>query len=231
MDLKGQLFCVLKIFFAPVKVFNKIKDREKGFFWILPLLIIIIITIVYSRMILSEIVIPEQLEMIPEQVEGQEGVESWQQYVSSSYHFVSSIFTEVAKQLLSFMILAYIICWLPRFFGGDKPGYGTVFTGVVYTGMIRSLGLLIEGTVQVSQTSLEAGWNLAAIFTEVSGLGYHVLRSVSLFNFWQALLLAVMLSVFYGYSKKKSFFIIFILWSLWIMAAAYFSNLRDVYNK
>lgn len=226
MSLKGDIIRIIKMFFSPGEVFKQIKEKQEGIFWITPLLIMLIAAVVYSSLVLP-IEISDQIartEAHPELEEEQ--IETRITYLETSFHFFSSVFAEIGRQLIYYLVIAFLLSVLQVYLGGQSVGYGKFFTGVIYVGMIKSLGLIVEGIIQYSQSSLDHGLHLASVFPEIEGFFAHYLQTISLFGFWQVLLFGLLLQVYYGYSKLKSFSIVFSLWLLWNVVLAYISSLQ-----
>ncbi len=228
MDLKGDLRRMLKIFYAPTSVFAEIKNKEAGIYWLTPLVIILIAVIISSYLVIPNIIIPQQIERTVEQIDDEAEVENRIEYFTSSYHYYTSFFAEIGKKLSFFFILALLLSMLQLYFGGEKLTYSYFFTGVVYVGIIKSVGLIFDSYLQYRVSSFEAGLHLAAVFPEASGYWSHFLRTLTLFSFWQVILLAIMLKVFYNYSKRKSYFLMFSIWIVWCLIIAYFNNLQEI---
>jgi len=229
MNLKADLLRIFKIFYDPHSVFRSIRDKDEGIVWLTPFIFIIIGTVVYSLIVVPHVIIPEQIERMQQNDDLEEDVLSSQiGYLETSYHFYTSIFAEVGKQLFYYLILAFILSSMQIILGGKKASYGHFFSGVVYVGIIKTAGLIIQGYMQYQQSSSAAGTHLAAVFTEITGFGRHFLHTLNLFSLWQVILLAIMLQVIYGYSKKKSYIVMFFIWFSWNIVIAYFSNLAEI---
>ncbi len=222
-----QLVYIIKIFITPVKVFEKTRKENK---WLLPFLIIILVSFFCCYFLVSNLIIPANIEKtVNEQNLPEEIKQARLGYLHSSYHFVSSLIAETGTRVLYYPILAFFISIIPLGFGGQKVQYTKVFSGLVHIGIINSLGLIFNSGFQLLTNDLSRELNLALFFQNFSGFIYFLMRVISLFEIWQLILLITLFSIYFNYKRKKSFLIVFSFWFLWNMVSAYFLYLKSFY--
>ncbi len=218
----------INILINPAKVFRETKVNHS---WLVPLIIIILITLFTSNLLVKNIIIPDHIDKInSNQNFSEKQNENNLAYLNSSYHYFSTYISTTATKVVYYPILAFFITLLPLMFGGKSVKYIYVFTAVTYTGIINSIGFLIDTIIKLNFDSLDIGLNMALIFNSSNLFLNSFLRVINIFGLWQLFLLTLLISIYYNYSKAKSFFIIFMPWLFIKMLSTYIMYLRIIVN-
>src|SRR5690554_1253973 len=113
----------LDIFYRPGRVF--IRNKEKGN-WILPLLIILIISIL-SACLLLPLLIPDHIDKLLSNPNlSQEEKEASLGYFQSSFHHFSTFLSTFFFKVVYYPFLALILTLLPLVFGGKAVKYTAI---------------------------------------------------------------------------------------------------------
>ena len=215
------------LFFSPVNLFKRIKERGGWFF---PFFLLILLSLITSYLLLPDVIIPEQIETIREDEELQpDDREMRIEYFKSTYHLLSSYFSRAGGYVFSYLIIAFLLTVVIIPFGGQSIGYGKAFSAAAYIAIIRGIVSVVESFIILQSGNLDFGFNLAMVISEIEGYLYYLFRNINFFNIWQVILFAICLQVFYKYSKKKAYLLMFSAWGLWVLISSYFNYLRSLY--
>lgn len=215
---------ILYLFINPAKLFSYTRSNKS---WITPLLIIILLTSISAYLLVPNLVIPDQINNIKsDTVMSEEQKESNLSFFNSTYHLFTSFLYEVFIKVIYYPVLALFISSLPLVFGGTTRKYIYVFSAVVYTGIINSLGFLLDTLIKLYYGTLNIGLNLALVFDNYSQPVTSYLRVINIFGLWQIILLTILIATYFNYSKIKSFIIIFNSWVLIKTVSGYITYLK-----
>lgn len=219
---------ILYLFINPAKLFNFTKSNKA---WIIPLLIILLMTSISSYLIVPELIIPDQINNVKTNTAmSEEQKTDTISFYNSAYHHFTSFLYEVFIKVMYYPILTLFITSLPLIFGGTKREFLYVFSAVLYTGIINSLGFLLDTVLKLYYGSLDIGLNLSLIFDSSRQIVNSYLSVINLFGIWQILLLTTLISIYFDYGKIKSFIIIFNSWILLKFISGYIRYLRLTIN-
>ncbi|HLV10350.1 MAG TPA: YIP1 family protein [Halanaerobiales bacterium] len=214
----------LDIFYRPGRVF--IRNKEKGD-WVLPLLIILIISILSTCLLVPALLIPDHIDKLLSNPNlSQEEKEASLGYFQSSFHHFSTFLSTFFFKVVYYPFLALILTLLPLVFGGKPVKYTAVLSAVAYTGIVNSLGFLLDTILKLQHNSLDIGLNLSLVLNSSNLYISSLLKSVNIFGLWQVFLLSLLIYIFYNYSKLKSFLIIFNSYLIIKIISGYFNYLK-----
>lgn len=209
----GKLKRIINIFLSPAEVFEELKNESD---WLLPLSIIIVVSLLSTLLLLPSVIIPNQAEMIAKNPNlTLEQKNASMAYLKGPFLYVTTIFSTTIMPIIVFAILAGVVMLIRGIFGGEKVKFKKVFSAVIYTGLIGSLGTLFNSIVMYTQKTINVGLNLALILPQTTGFLQRLYKGITVFGLWQVILMGILLTVFYKYSKRKAFTIIFTLWIIW----------------
>lgn len=222
-----EIFNLFRIFYNPETVFKEIKNKDNI---LIPLLIIIIVAIISSGIMVPKLIIPEQISGI----KNNEHLTSEQKsnrinYLKSSYHYISSYLSRIVEIILPYFIIAFLISILPLIIKTKTVGYKKVLSAVSYTGIVGSLGQLINTIIMLNINSKGYILSPAHLFPEIKGYLSSLLNNITLFQFWQVILFSILIYTYFNYSKLKSFLITFTIWIWWELISSYFIYLKSIY--
>ena len=218
---------ILKIFYKPGQVFRETKDNKIN--CLLPLLLLILIYFVASYLLVSTLIIPDHLNKLETNTYlSQEEKDKALDYFLSPFHNFSTFLSTAFSNLIYYPILSFFLTLLPLLFGGKAIKYFKIFSSVIYIGIIKSIGFLLDTYLKLKYLSLDIGLNLALFFERSSLYLNSLLAKINIIDFWLLILLTILLSVYYEYSKRKSFLICFSFWTIIKVILAYFAYLKEI---
>ncbi|MEJ6950286.1 YIP1 family protein [Natronospora cellulosivora (SeqCode)] len=216
----GRVKRMVNIFLSPTEVFEELKEKSD---WLIPLLLILIVSLLLSYFIL-DVTIPTMIEEVHANPD-LSAMEREQQiaYLESPIMYVSSVIGGFLGNIIIYLILAGVFVLISFVFGGEKIAFKNIFSGAVYVGLIGILASIFAGLITYSTGELSTGLTLG-LFLPASGYLERLIGGISIFGIWQVILYSLMLMVFYNYSKKKAFSIMFALYGgmVFILSLFYF---------
>lgn len=218
---------IIDTIIRPVKVFKHSKYQKN---WI-PLLVIIIIICLFSAYLIVPATIAKQIENVhTDDTKNEKIKEDTFAYLNSSYHHFSTYLSTVFTKVIYYPILAFFLTILPLTFGGKGIKYSRLFTGVLYIGVINSFGFLLDSILKLKLNNIDIGLNLALFFNSSNLYFNSFLEVINIFGLWQVILLTILVSIYFNYTKIKSFLIIFNSCLVIKLVSAYFIYLKLTIN-
>lgn len=213
------------IFIKPGLVFKSGKENKLS--WLLPLILIMLLYFIGSYYLVVDLVIPDHLDKLssaPYLSEAEK--EAARDYFQSSFHIFSTFLSTAFSKLIYYPVLSFLLTLLPLLCGGKPVKYFKIFTAVIYTGVINSIGFLLDTFLKLKYQTLDIGLNLALLVDSSNIFVNSLLAKINIFDFWQIFLLVLLISIYYDYSRRKSSFIIIASWVIIKLATAYFAYLK-----
>lgn len=227
MNFRDIIGNVIKTFIKPGELFKKTKENKQN--WILPLAFIIFIYLFGSYLLLPSLILPEHLSKLNAVTYlGQQEKEAALAYFNSSFHKFSTLLSTAFPRIIYYPVLSFFLTLLPLLFGGKPVKYFRIFSAIVYTGIINSIGFMIDTFLKLKYQTLDIGLNLALFYKSSNIFINSLLGKINIFDFWQIILLIILISVYYDYNKRKSSFIILNSWILIKVISAYFTYLKVI---
>ncbi|MFW6282008.1 MAG: YIP1 family protein [bacterium] len=226
--VKTQLINSFKIFYKPRDVFKYCKENSN---WIIPLFLVIIICLISAHLIVPNLIIPDQIERFSNNPNlSEEEIKSTISFLNSSYHYFTEYISTAFTKVLYYPFLAFLLSIIPLIFKTKALPYKFVFSAVIYTGIINSIGFLLDSIIKLNHGTLDIGLNLSLIFNNLASESLqYLLQSINIFGIWQVILLILLVSTFFNYSKYKAFAIIFNFWLILKLIQSYFTYLKATF--
>jgi hypothetical protein len=231
------------VFAEPRRTFEAVKASTKRNYWLVPILISIIVTLIASYLVINDEELYSEIKTM--QTEGarkrlekavKDGNMS-QEQMNEQMEQIEKAMDKAGPIFLTFAILGPIVgAFFVLFFRG------IVFWGAVkilkgtatYMMVICVLGLisLIDAIQTVVNTALailtgrlQANLGLGLIFTK-EAVGESMMKFLGhfdLFNFWYLIVLAIGISAVSDMKTPKSMIAVFTLWLIWIVLSSFVS--------
>ena len=198
---------ILNIFLDPVSVFKQLREQKD---WVFPLVIIIAVSIISTILLIPILSSPQYIAELEQDIGETMGEEM------ESYMMIGTLVGSVVGGLitiLGYLLLGFFL-WLIGKFADKEYTFTHTFSAATYVGIVGSLGTLLYTLLANLQFDLEAQINLALIFPNIEGLMGTIVENFNIFGFWQAILVALAISVFYQVKKRNSLLFILGLWVL-----------------
>lgn len=202
----SKLQRVINIYLSPTEVISELRESSDWFF---PLVLLISVSLISSLLLLPSVIIPVQVEGIkanPNFTLEQKNM--MLQSLQGPYPYVTTVISTFLGQVIILLILAGVLVVIGFIFGGQKVAFKSLFSAVCYVGLIGIIETIFLSIVMYLQKTINTGLNLG-LFIKAEGYLGKLLRSLDFFGIWQTALLALVLMVFFKYSKVKAFLIMF----------------------
>ncbi|MEJ6952014.1 YIP1 family protein [Natronospora cellulosivora (SeqCode)] len=227
-NIKKQFINSLKIFYKPREVFHYCKEESN---WIVPLFIVIVICLISAHILVPNLIIPDQIERFANNPNlAAEQRETNINFLNSSFHYFTEYISTAFTRVIYYPLLAFLLTLLPLVFKAEPISYKYLFSAVIYTGIINSLGFLADSILKLQSGTLDIGLNLSLLFDnfDLGRLNY-LFQSINIVGIWQVILLSMLISIFFKYSKIKAFGIILNFWLIIKLIHSYIIYLRATF--
>ncbi len=209
MEKVKRLF---NVYLAPAETFSDLKEKSD---WIFPFVVVLLISILISFLILP-VSLPVQVEQIRNNPDFSiEQKNDIIERLQGVFPYISGGIGVILGIVLTYFFMSGFITLVRFIFGGEKIGFKHVFSAVAYIGTLNILASLFTALIIYSTGDLTTGLSLGLFFPEASGYLARLIGGISLFGVWQTVLYAILLIVFYKYSKVKAFSIMFGSYIIW----------------
>ncbi|NIN01246.1 MAG: hypothetical protein GTO24_25085 [candidate division Zixibacteria bacterium] len=208
---------VFNIFFEPRKVFESLKIKPT---WVLPFIIVALLgmgffyyTFPYmmdqqvQRIQENERIPEEQKERIIETLKEKEHPPVWQLAIAP------------AGSLIALVIVSAVLFFVFNVLMGGDSTFRRAFSVYCYSALVAIPSMIVKFPLIMSKGNLNVQTSLALLLSADAKdtFLYSVLSSFDIFTVWQVILVSMGLGVMYGYTTKKAFTAVFILWIVWIL--------------
>lgn len=197
---------MLNIFLAPSETFSALKEESD---WIFPLFIVLLVSITIS-MIIIPVSLPVQVEHIrsnPDISIEQKNVLI--QRLEGVFPYITNAIAVVLVLLFTYFFMTGFIMLIRFIFGGKKLDFKHVFSAVAYIGFLNILASAFMALIIYGTGNLNTSLSIALFLPEMGGYVGRLISNISIFGLWQTGLYAILLTVFYKYTKTKAFSIMF----------------------
>ncbi|MBN1481218.1 YIP1 family protein [candidate division KSB1 bacterium] len=217
---------IWNVFVSPTSTFEAVRSKPR---WVLPLIIILLITGA-AMYVLTPIVMEEGREKMIEQME-KRGVPEDQMDTAveraaqfQKYSIAPS--TIIAGAIFTFLLAAFWL-FVTNVLAGGSARYAQVLGAYVYAGFIGLLGFLIKLPVMWFRQTMNIHISPATLMSEsaTETFLYKLLAKFDLFSIWGMIVLGIGLAVVGGLKPKKVLPWVVILYVLFWVASASLSNL------
>ncbi|ACL69019.1 YIP1 family protein [Halothermothrix orenii] len=215
---------MVNIFLSPEEVFMDLKEKSD---WVVPLVTILVISLLTTFILLPSVIIPKQVEQITNNPNlSLEQKNKSLEIIHGPVNYFITIIGSVLGMFIGVLILSGGLMLIRVIFKGEKVPFKNVFSGAVYTSLIPALGSIITTILSYYQNSLISSFNLSLFVPELNNKFIKMfIERITLFGVWEVILIGLMLSIFYKYSKKKAFSIAFGVYFILILFFIFLSQL------
>jgi uncharacterized membrane protein len=211
---------ILDIFFAPSKYFAALKEKPK---WLIPLIIIVVASIIVTIVVMLSFSPEKRMEQLRERNLTPEQMEQAQKMMSGPIPMISGIVASIIITPVIFLLLALIFNFtLPLLAVSGK--YMTTFCIVVGAGLVTIVQMLVRMILVLvkSTANVHTSFALFVPMLNKSTYFYRLLAKLDFFTIWQMALLALGLKLVYEIPSKKSYYLVFGLWLLFVIITSFF---------
>jgi hypothetical protein len=227
------------VFSEPGDTFASVKKSQKKNYWLLPLLIVIIISILSSFLVmrdeeLSAEIKDKQKAAMQEQIdkavkEGKMSKEDADKQLEQSQKFMSGgmmmVFGVIGSffAVVVFFFLKGLIYWgSVKIFKGTA-GFKDVLNVLGLAGLITSIQLIIDTVLAVLTGKLLTNIGPVLLFTEesVGKSMYKLIANFDLINIWYLVIVGIGLAKVSDLNSTKTIPLVFGLWIIWILLSSF----------
>lgn len=220
-------------FSDPGDTFSSVKSSKKNY-WLIPLLIVVILSILSSFMVLrdeelsSEIkakqkkAMNEQFDkavkegkMTREQADQQ--IEQSQKFMSGGMMMVFGIIGSLFAVVIFFFIKALVYWGSLKGFKGSAT-FKDVMNVLGLAGLITAVQLVVDSVLAILMGKLTANIGPALLFSEeaVGSSVHKLLVHFDIFTIWYLIIVGIGLAKVSDIASSKSIALVFVLWFVWI---------------
>lgn len=227
------------VFSEPGNTFISVKRAVKKNYWLLPLLIVIIVSILSSFLVLrdeelSSAIRDKQKTAMMEQMDKavKEGkmsredadkqLEQSQKFMSGSMMMVFGIIASFFAVVIFFFLKSLIYWGSVKIFKGTA-GFKDVLNVVGLAGLITSIQLIIDTVLAVLTGKLMSNIGPILLFSEeaVGKSMFKVIANFDLINIWYLIIVGIGLAKVSDLKSSKTISIVFVLWIIWVLLTSF----------
>ncbi len=213
------------IFASPSKTFEALDKRPT---WIIPILILILITVVLNQLSFP-VIIEAQLERFrsnPDIPAAQ--LEAIEQQITGNLK-QQRIFMLVGQLVVTpiiFLLLSGLFYLIGNILLGGDGTYKKILSVFCWSSMVLALSAIIKTPLVIIKESLNISLSPAMLLPgDALGTKLYVLLSkFDFFTIWFLIIFAIGFGMIYKFSKARAFATIGITWGVWIALSVIFSD-------
>lgn len=213
---------ILDVYFSPTKYFTALKEKPK---WLIPLILIIVLSIIVTIVVMTSFSYEKRMEQLKERNLTPEQLEQAERMMKGPIPLISGIVASIIITPLMMLLIALIFNFtLPLL--GITGKYLTTFCIVIGSALIiipqmlvRMILTLVKGTPLVY-----TGFSLFFPMVNKNTFFFRLISKLDFFTIWQMILLALGLKLVYDIPGKKSYYLVFGLWLLFVIITSVFGT-------
>jgi len=212
---------ILSIFTSPSKVFSSLKERPK---WVLPLVIVVVVTLIATILILSSrIGLDMRLAALKARNLPPEQLERAQRFIKGPLPVITGSISVLIATPIWMVIVAFIynLC-LPLV--GGKGNFLKTFSVVSYSAMVRIPGIILRTLLIFIKKTPFVYTSLILFFPKIPhhSFGARFLSRLDIFTIWELILIALGLEIITDVKGKKTYYLVFGIWLLYLLLTSLF---------
>ena len=213
---------ILDIYFSPTKYFTQLKEKPK---WLVPLIIIIVVSILLTVVVLSTFNTEQRLAQLRERNLAPEQMERAQRFMTGPLPVISGIVAAVIFIPLMLIIISLIFNFLIPLIGSTGTFLMT-FSCFVGAALVRIPAMVIKIIlILIKKTPfVHTGFVLFFPMLSKDTFFFRFLSKLDFFTIWELALIGLGLQTIYTIKDKKSYYLIFGIWLLYIIITSIFAR-------
>lgn len=221
----GILKRMIGVFYRPGEVFKHLSEKPD---WVVPFILVAIVTLVFVSITLPTIILPEQSETILERLPEEMSQEQKDEIIARATG-TQGMILGLLGTLFTILFLLFgrsgIFLALFSLFGG-KSTYKHALSVTSYAMLIHIIDILIKTPMMFAKRTARVYTSLALLIPEGDPFSkaFQFLARFDLFTLWELSLLSIGFSILYKSSLKKSAGVVFGLWILWVVVSVLISG-------
>ncbi|MEO0091385.1 MAG: YIP1 family protein [candidate division WOR-3 bacterium] len=211
---------VFDVYFSPTKFFIRLKNKPQ---WIIPLILIVLSAIIVSVVTLSTYSPEERMAQLRERNLTPEQIERAEKFMSGPLVWISAIISSVIFTPIVLLIVAIIINFLLPLLGSNS-NFLTTFSCVVGASLVRIPAMIVKIILMLIRGTPFVYTSFILFFPMISQdtFFYRLLSKLDFFTIWEIILMVLGLKIVYELKGKKSYFLLFGIWFVYIIIISLF---------
>lgn len=213
---------VFDIYFSPTNYFNKLKEKPQ---WLIPLIIIIVVAILMTIITLITFGPEKRIAQLKEQNLPPEQIERAEQFMKGPIANIISLVTVIIIIPAMLLIIALIFNFLIPLMGSTGK-YLMTFSIIVGAALVRIPAMIVRQILIFIKGTPFVHTSFALFVPMISKntFIFRLLSKLDFFTIWEVALIALGLQTVYAIKDKKSYYLVFGLWLLYIIVTSIFSG-------
>ena len=207
----------LEIYSAPTRAFTKLSEKPK---WLIPLIIVVIVTILLTLVAVSHVNWEEQKARIAEMMQSrnvpQERIDQTLRSMTPTTGLIRSIILVLIITPLGILIFTLLLNVLIPLLG--SPGsFKKTLSIMTNSALVRIPAAIVKAVLIFIKGSPEVYTSLAMLFPKMPHRGFlfNFFARIDFFTIWELILIALGLKILFKISGNKTYYVVFGLWLLY----------------
>ncbi len=208
------------IYLSPSKFFINLKTKPQ---WLIPLILIAISSIIVASVALATYSPEERIAQLRERDLTPEQFERAQKVISGPMVWISAIIAAVIFTPIILLIISIIINFLIPLLGSNS-NFLTTFCCVTSAALVRIPGMVVKVILMLIKGTPFVHTSFVLFFPMLSpkSFWFRLLSRLDFFTIWEIILIAFGLQIIYELKGKRSYYLIFGIWLLYIIVISLF---------
>jgi hypothetical protein len=213
---------ILDIYFSPTNYFTKLKEKPK---WLIPIIIIVVVSIILTIVAMSTFSPEQRLAQLKERNLTPEQMDRAQRFMTGPFPIISGVIAAVIFIPLMLIIISLILNFIIPLMGSTGTFLMT-FSCIVGAALVRIPAMIVKMILMLIKKTPFVHTSFALFVPMISKTSFifRFLAKVDFFTIWELALIGLGLQTIYAIKDKKSYYLIFGLWLLFIIITSIFSG-------
>lgn len=213
---------IFDVYFSPTNYFNKLKEKPQ---WLIPLIIIVVIAILMTVITLVTFGPEKRIAQLKEQNIPPEQLEKAEQFMKSPLSNIISVATVIIYIPVTLLLVSLIFHFILPLIGTSGK-YLMTFSIIVGAGLVRVPQMIVKMILTLIKGTpyVHTSFALFVPMLAKNSFIFRLLSKLDFFTIWEIALIGLGLQTIYLIKDKKSYYLVFGLWLLYIILTSMFSG-------
>ena len=211
-------------YFAPGELFRDLAIKPD---WLVPCIIVLVITLASTYVLWPRVIMPSQLEQI-EQREGipDEQREVMMSRVQSTAAGIFAVVTAGVVAMVSLLAVGGVVHLVGSFLLGGTGSYKAGLSIACYSSLVAIPGAIVKIPIMLYKNTLRVQTGLGLLCEEAAerSFGCSFLDKFDIFSIWQLVLIILGTAIVYKSTAKKTTFVLVPIWLVWSLLTAFLAT-------
>jgi membrane protein, antimicrobial resistance system len=215
----------LNIYTSPSQTFTKLSEKPK---WLIPLIIVVIFSILLTIVAVSKTNWDEQRAKVSEMMQKrnvpQERIDKIMNTMNPKTGMIRGIIAMLIMTPIGILIFTLILNLLIPILGTSGL-FKKTFAVTTHSALVRVPGAIVKAILMFVKGSSDISTSLMLFFPKMThqGFVYGLFSKIDFFTIWELILVGLGLKVLFNISGKKTYYVVFGLWLLYIIITSFLS--------